>query len=140
VPSKPRTWKCQRVRGGVKCATVNAAVKQRCTGCGAPRPPRKREAHFDVLKLPYEVFVLVNGGSENCGICGAPPTTKHNDRDHEHAGGGLVRGLLCHDCNRALGRRQTSASRGDLIAWLRRAADYLERAERWRGVDLSKFV
>jgi hypothetical protein len=140
MTSKPRTWKCTRVRGGSKCATVNLRVKQRCTKCGAPRPQPKRQAHFSILDLPYEVFVMVNGGSENCGICGAPPNTKRNDRDHEHEGDGLVRGLLCHNCNRALGRRINSSARGDVIKWLRAAADYLERAERWRGIDLSKFI
>lgn len=137
------TWTCQRVKGGSRCATVNARVKQRCTGCGAPRPARKRKAHFSVLQLPYEAFVLVNGGSEACGICGRPPDSKKNDRDHEHEGDGLVRGLLCHSCNRALGARiATSARGGDmtLAQWLRAAADYVERAERWRGVNLHAFV
>lgn len=139
----PRTWTCQRQRGGVRCATKNLAVKQKCTTCGAPRPPRKRKAHFDVLKLPYEAFVLANGGSHNCGICGAAPTTKRNDRDHEHEGAGLARGLLCHTCNRTLGKRmEASARQGGMTLpeWLRAAADYVERAERWRGINLEALL
>lgn len=140
----PRTWKCQRVRGGVKCATYNAAVKQKCTTCGSPRPVRKRQAHFDVLDLPYWVFVMVNGEyGERCGICGAPPVAKRNDRDHEHVGAGLVRGILCHRCNRVLGKRMESAVRQmgmTLPEWLRAAADYIERAERQRGINYEAFL
>jgi hypothetical protein len=136
-------WTCQRQRGGTKCRTKNLAVKQKCTTCGSPRPTRKRKPHFDILDLPYEAFVLVNGNSENCGICGAPPTTKRNDRDHEHVGVGLARGLLCHRCNRVLGKRMESAVRQmgmTLPEWLRAAADYVERAERWRGINLEALL
>jgi hypothetical protein len=139
VAAAPRTWTCQRQRGGDKCRTKNPAVKQRCTTCGSPRPARKRQAHFDVLDLPYWVFVLVNGEyGERCGICGAPPVAKRNDRDHEHVGAGLVRGILCHRCNRVLGKRMESAVRQmgmTLPEWLRAAADYVERAEHWRGIN-----
>lgn len=140
---EPRTWTCRRQSGGVKCLTKNLAVKQKCTTCGSPRPARKRKAHFNTLKLPHEAFVLVNGGSENCGICGAPPTTKRNDRDHEHVDAGLARGLLCHRCNRVLGKRMESAVRQmgmTLPEWLRAAADYVERAERWRGINHQKLL
>jgi hypothetical protein len=144
VASKPRTWRCQRVRGGEKCRTDNLAVKQRCTKCGSPRPKRKRKEHFDLLELPYWVFVMVNGEyGERCGICGAPPMTKRNDRDHEHVGAGLVRGILCHRCNRVLGKRMEAAVRQSgmtLPEWLRAAADYVERAERWRGINLEAFI
>jgi hypothetical protein len=144
VASGPRTWTCQRQRGGDKCRTKNLAVKQRCTTCGSPRPKRKRKEHFDVLDLPYWVFVLVNGEyGERCGICGAPPVTKRNDRDHEHVGAGLVRGILCHRCNRVLGKRMESAVRQmgmTVPEWLRAAADYVERAERWRGLDHQKLL
>jgi len=90
--------------------------------------------------LPYEIFVIVNGGSENCGICGAPPATKRNDRDHEHRADGLARGLLCHNCNRAFGRRLESAARGDLVGFLRRALVYFENAERYRNFNWEAFL
>lgn len=112
--------------------------------CGGPRPIRKRKEHFSLLDLPYEAFVLVNGGSENCGICGiAPKPVKRNDRDHEHVGAGLVRGILCHNCNRSLGKRMEAAVRQSgmtLPEWLRTAADYVERAERMRGINLEVFL
>jgi Recombination endonuclease VII len=143
VARGPRTWTCQKVSKGAPCKHVNPKIKHLCEKCGKRRSPTKRKPHFDLLKLPYEAFVIVNGGSENCGICGAAPTSKRNDRDHEHADDGLIRGLLCHTCNRTLGQRMATSARTSgmtLPEWLRAAADYLERAERWRGVDLSALL
>lgn len=126
-----RTWTCQRRSGGVRCAHVNPKRKQLCEACGGRRPKSKPPAHRKALDLPFEAYLLVNGG-EDCGICGRPPPAggRHR-RDHEHKGDGLPRGLLCWTCNLALRDFAT-------VEWLRSAADYLERAERWRGVDLSE--
>jgi hypothetical protein len=139
-----RTWICQRSSGGVRCAHVNPKRKHICESCGKRRSASKREPHFDALKQPYEVFVIANGGSEDCGICGAKPSPeRRNDRDHEHKGDGLARGLLCHSCNRTLGpRMEASARQGGmtLAQWLRAAADYVERAEKRRGVNLSALL
>jgi hypothetical protein len=122
------------VRGGEKCATDNESRKQKCVVCGAPRPKRKPPAHRSVLGLPYEAFVLANGGSEDCGICGRPPPEggKHR-RDHEHKDTGLARGVLCWTCNLALRDFAT-------LVWLRNATDYVERAERIRGINLEAFL
>jgi hypothetical protein len=134
VASKPRTWRCQRVRSGEKCATDNPRVKQKCVKCGGPRPKPKPPAHRKVLDLPYEVYVIANGGSENCGICGRPPPKGGRHRkDHEHKGEGLARGLLCWTCNLALRDFATPE-------WLNNAAGYLERAERWRGINLEALL
>jgi hypothetical protein len=70
----------------------------------------------------YEEYVERFG--ERCGICGREPSaTRRLDRDHWHTGerAGEPRGLLDHRCNRAL---------PDWVdaAWLRAAADYLERS------------
>jgi hypothetical protein len=74
------------------------------------------------LELPYDKFVKLNGG-EFCAICGRKPSeTRRLDRDHCHRTG-KARGLLCWNCNKQLRGFMTSA-------WLRAAADYLERAER----------
>jgi hypothetical protein len=139
-----RVWTCQRVSKGIPCKHVNPKIKQICEACGKRRPASKRESHFDALKLPYAVFVIANGGSEDCGICGTKPTPeRRNDRDHEHKGDGLVRGLLCHSCNRTLGpRMEASARQGGmtLAEWLRAAADYVERAERRRGINLERLL
>lgn len=123
---------------------MNPKRRQICEACGKRRPATKREAHFSALDLPYEAFVAANGGSEDCGICGAKPRPeRHNDRDHEHKGDGLVRGILCHSCNRTLGpRMEASARQGGmtLTEWLRAAADYVERAERRRGINWGAFL
>lgn len=134
-----RTWTCQRVTDGIKCGSVNPKRNLICKTCGKRRPVTKREAHFSVLDLPYEVFVAANGGLERCGICGAQPSPDRKlDRDHEHKGDGLVRGVLCHSCNRTLGPRMESSARQGgmtLAQWLRAAAGYVERAERLRWIN-----
>jgi len=114
-------WTCQRRAQGAKCGHVNENRRTYCWRCGKRRPPRKRPKHLEALKLPYEAYIELNGG-EHCGICGAAPKPgRRLDRDHEHVGDGLPRGLLCHACNRTLSRRVTPE-------WLRAAAAYLERA------------
>lgn len=121
-------WTCQRQNHGVRCGSRNEGRRRNCYACGKPRPARKRPAHMVALEQPYEVFVAVNGG-EWCGICGAEPTSKRLDRDHSHVSG-LVRGVLCHSCNRSLGTRMERAAHAmGLVEWLRSAADYVERAE-----------
>jgi hypothetical protein len=139
-----KTWRCQKQTGGVKCRHDNPKRFEICQKCGKKRKPFKRQAHFSLLDLPYEAFVLVNGEfGERCGICGAPPVNKRNDRDHEHSARGLVRGILCHRCNRVLGKRMEAAVRQmgmTLPEWLRAAADYVERAEEWRGINLEALL
>lgn len=117
-----RVWRCRKVTKGVKCGTLNLRVKQVCTTCGGPRPKPRQPAHRAVLDtMPYEAWEARYGAS--CGICGAFATARRRlDRDHDHKTG-LPRGLLCARCNRALPSWVTAQ-------WLRRAAYYLERAER----------
>lgn len=114
------SWKCQRQSKGEKCGYVNPSLKRLCVECGKPRPPRKRPAHMAALDIPYEEYIVLNGG-EFCAICGVGPSpARRLDRDHDHTGLGRPRGLLCHFCNRRLDDRVTPE-------WLRAAADYLER-------------
>lgn len=116
-------WTCQRVTAKKPCKHKNPARKRLCEKCGKRRPDRKRPAHLSALALSYEFYIEVNGG-EHCGVCGAPPSAARKlDRDHEHAGVGFARGLLCHRHNRAL------RMFNDDPALLRAAAEYLERAE-----------
>jgi Recombination endonuclease VII len=116
-----RTWRCQRVKQGVKCATDNPRIKQRCTTCGGKRPTRVQPAHRAALDEMTYVQCVAEFGEE-CGICGAGPGTRRLHRDHEHKGGGAVRGLLCFRCNAALRIYMT-------LEWLRSAVAYLERFE-----------
>jgi Recombination endonuclease VII len=116
-----RTWRCRRVKAGVKCDTLNLRIKQRCTKCGGARPRRRVPAHRAALaSMTYAQCVSAFG--ERCGICGAGPTTKRLQRDHEHKGAGAIRGLLCFQCNIDLRDRMT-------LAWLCGAVAYLERFE-----------
>lgn len=112
-------WTCQRQAFGVKCGELNDGRKRKCGMCGKPRPTRRKPSHMTALELPYEEFVLINGG-DHCGICGRGPSeVRRLDRDHDHKTG-LGRGLLCHRCNRALAGWMT-------VDWLRAAIAYLER-------------
>ena len=121
-PRKPsRTWKCQRVTNGRKCAHVNTARARKCRWCGKPKPARRQPAHRAILnEMPYEAWVERFG--ETCGICGAGPLPNRRlDRDHDHRTG-KPRGLLCRKDNRMLKRTLTSE-------WMTAALAYLRRAE-----------
>lgn len=114
-----RVWTCRRVTKGVKCGTVNPRVRRKCQTCGKPRPAVRKPAHMSALADPYDVWVERYGNV--CGICGKAPSARRRlDRDHDHATG-AARGVLCSRCNRYLPYFATSA-------WLRAAADYLERS------------
>ena len=72
-------------------------------------------------EMPYEVCVEKFG--EICGICGAkPPAGRKLYRDHDHHRVGVMRGLLCMTCNRALTQRI------DDPVWLEKAAAYLRQS------------
>src|SRR3990167_11556440 len=58
-----------------------------------------------------------------CAICGNHQRYKRLAVDHDHKTG-QVRGLLCENCNRGLGRFFDSEIR------LRKAADYIAKANR----------
>jgi hypothetical protein len=115
------TWRCRRVKAGVRCDTLNLARKKLCTTCGKARPPRSRPKHMAALDaFDYDAWVAEYG--ERCAICGtAPKDGKRLHRDHSHVGAGFARGLLCFQCNRKLGNKTS--------AWLRQALAYLEAAE-----------
>ena len=110
------TWTCR------SCGASWPRTKQRCDCGKGRRPTRRRPAHARVLdEMPYEDWVALYG--EVCGICGRPPGPRRRlDRDHDHRTG-AARGLLCHLCNRSLPARVDAR-------WLRRAAAYLDQAER----------
>ena len=87
-----------------------------CRPCAAWRAKEKYGIpRADLLRL-YE---------EQGGLCAIQPPHGFGKRgpfvDHDHATG-VVRGLLCDDCNVALGRAKDDPAR------LRGAADYLEGA------------
>lgn len=74
----------------------------------------------------YEAMVAARSG--RCDICGQTETRTGREGkpralavDHDHMTG-RIRGLLCAECNTALGRHKDDAD------WFRRAAEYLERS------------
>lgn len=59
------------------------------------------KALYGISLTQYERLLEQQGGV--CAICGRPPRTRPVlDVDHDHLNG-LVRGLLCGNCNRAVG-------------------------------------
>lgn len=85
---------------------------------------------YGISEQDYERLLVEQGG--RCAICRTdnPPSWKGRKRatwhiDHDHATG-VVRGLLCFNCNSGLGHFKDSDAR--LIA----AADYLRRTTRRR--------
>jgi len=96
------------------------------------RPSRLRherkahlKRHYGITLHDYDVLLFRANGV--CEICGRTEVevSKRNKRlgvDHDHKNG-HVRGLLCSICNRAL------AFMGDSSDRLRRAANYLDRAD-----------
>jgi hypothetical protein len=79
----------------------------------------RRERH---LRLTYNLTIdeyenLLKSQNSECGIC-KEPFTKRPHIDHDHVTG-KVRGLLCGDCNVALGGFK------DNVNFLQNAIDYL---------------
>src|SRR5688500_1693885 len=56
--------------------------------------------NYGITKDDYLAMLERQGGV--CATCGNPPTDKPLCVDHDHTTG-VVRGLLCHRCNKALG-------------------------------------
>lgn len=111
-----RTWTCQRVSNKVKCGATNPKRLQICAVCGKRRPPTKKPAHKAVLDLvTYEQCVEIFG--DRCMICGAEAKKNKLSRDHDHSSG-ILRGILCYQCNTALPKRVT-------LEWMQRATSYL---------------
>lgn len=81
---------------------------------------RRLKRVFGITIADYEALLEKQEG--RCAVCQKLPTGRRLAVDHDHApsGSGLIRGLLCYSCNRALiGRR-----RSPLL--FRHAAEYLE--------------
>ena len=79
----------------------------------------------------YEKLNALRSGK--CWICGRPGIKRGLNIDHDHRTG-LVRGLLCHQCNRGLRWFR------DNPADLRSAAEYLETCDQLMVTALSKDV
>lgn len=79
---------------------------------------KRRLAIFGLTIEDYDRLLAEQGGL--CYICSRPPQGgKAFSVDHDHETG-LVRGLLCSNCNHAIGLLHEDKR------WLRRAAEYLD--------------
>jgi hypothetical protein len=87
------------------------------------RKPRRQQ--LGLTDAGYDELLAEQGGG--CAICGAKPKTRRLDTDHDHRTG-LIRGLLCHRCNRAIPSWVT-------VEWLLLVIAYLRRAE-----DLARLL
>jgi hypothetical protein len=94
-----------------------------CRSCS--NAARRNVSHRYVLKQKgvtleqYQRMVETQNGI--CAVCSSPPSRTKLNVDHCHDTG-KVRGLLCWNCNMAIGYMKNSP------ALLRAAADYLEAA------------
>ncbi len=94
---------------------------------------------YGITLAEYDAILKEQGGG--CWICGASPSKEQRrlSVDHLHSKGekkrnlrerrDRIRGLLCGQCNRAIGKFK------DDVTKLRRAADYLEQ---WPGQQVLK--
>lgn len=84
------------------------------------------ESKYSITEAQYEEILRTQQGV--CAICRNHQRYKRLAVDHDHKTG-QVRGLLCEQCNRGLGRFFDSPFR------LRRAAEYIDKANTvWRKV------
>lgn len=96
-----------------------------------------QESRDDRLKRQYSITeaqyeAIAAKQNNRCAICHCQQHYQRLSVDHDHKTG-MVRGLLCVQCNRGLGRFFDSPLR------LRAAADYVERAnETWARVSQTQ--
>lgn len=78
------------------------------------------QRQYSITEEQYETIFKKQEG--RCSICNCHQHYQRLSVDHDHKTG-MVRGLLCTNCNRGLGRFFDSALR------LRNAAAYIEKAQ-----------
>lgn len=102
-----------------------------------PLLPKKPYVQLEVKDIVELRFKILKEQKGKCGICG----TQHPDTvwtlDHSHSKGfggtGLIRGVLCRNCNSAEGKVSRIARRfgikmEDLSDWFRGLANWLDKA------------
>ena len=83
--------------------------------------PKKHRDFLAKNRHRYQDLLDLQGG--RCALCETKPSANRRlDLDHDHKRM-VIRGLLCHRCNRVLADWVTSD-------WLRRAVEYLEQSNR----------
>lgn len=61
---------------------------------------RQYKKKYGISLQEYNSLLISQGGV--CKSCGSPPSRRNLDIDHDHSTG-MIRGLLCSNCNTALG-------------------------------------
>jgi hypothetical protein len=98
---------------------TNGRRGYRCRACNNDsRRPQHVTWKYGIAREEYDALLVKQEGK--CAICAEPMTPPQVDHDHVT---GAVRGLLCRDCNVALGIMKDDATR------LLRAAAYVKQAE-----------
>ena len=104
---------CKKIRHYDWTKTPGAKEKMRVYG----RRSNLRKSYGLEEKDYDEMLIAQNGGCRICGVAkNGNGRSLHVDHDHET---GVVRGILCHDCNTALGLA------GDSIEILSKMIEYL---------------
>lgn len=122
----------RKSRGGRSYRCIPCA-REHSKGCAlSPEAELKKvsdrfKARYGITLEDYEELCASQGGV--CAICSRPPAGQRKDGslkrlhvDHDHRTG-RVRGLLCFDCNTALGKF------GDGVEMLKRAIAYLDEPD-----------
>lgn len=113
--SKRVCTRCQQPR----LASSFTSVSPYCPDCKRELTiERDRERKYGLSPMEYNAILREQSGI--CAVCGSNNGDRDLYVDHNHATG-RVRGLLCTNCNSALGQAF------DNPGILRRLADYLER-------------
>lgn len=88
----------------------------RCDLCKAGSAEAQRRWTYKLPEGAYGEMLERQDG--RCAVCQSVDKKLQVDHDHET---GLIRGLLCFDCNTSIGKL------GDSVEGLRKAIDYLQR-------------
>lgn len=119
--SKCKDCKSEQAREHYKANKDAILARQKELGSNRASELRRK---FKLTLEDYEALLESQGGV--CKICGDLPSEKNLSVDHDHACcpgkftcGQCIRGLLCNDCNVAIGLMKDSPGR------LRAAAEYL---------------
>ena len=109
-----RAWKDANKE---KCKEYKRMWKRTPNGKKAERA-HSLKAKYGITLQDYDNLLAAQNGV--CAICGTPPGKRRLAVDHDHKTG-AVRGLLCVNCNVALGRLQ------DNVDILQSMIEYIER-------------
>jgi hypothetical protein len=122
---RPAFTVCNPCRGKQRWRKLKAlSIEERRDLQQAPAKKKLRDARyrFNLYGISESQAVeLLQGQSGRCAICEREGTLGSLCIDHDHETG-IIRGILCKSCNRALGQF------GDNLERVRRAVCYLEVA------------